>query len=139
VVNVSTSGVLRTVSGTDAYIAAKGGVLALTKAMAVSLADRGVRVNVVCPGVFGTEEVEHRLDDPRVKTMLARTAPVGRGYGEPGEFAATVEFLCSPAASFINAAEITVDRGRQRVTGIDHVEAQRGQLRRDGAVRPRPR
>jgi NAD(P)-dependent dehydrogenase (short-subunit alcohol dehydrogenase family) len=111
VVNVSTSGVLRTVSGTDAYIAAKGGVLALTKAMAVSLADRGVRVNVVCPGVFGTEEVEHRLDDPRVKTMLARTAPVGRGYGEPGEFAATVEFLCSPAASFINAAEITVDGG----------------------------
>ena len=111
VVNVSTSGVLKAVPGTDAYSAAKGGVISLSTAMAASLADRGIRVNVVCPGVFGTEEVKQRLGDPRVTAMLARRAPIGRDLGEPDEFAATVEFLCSPAASFINAAVIAVDGG----------------------------
>lgn len=111
VVNVSTSGVLKAVPGTDAYSAAKGGVISLSTAMAASLADRGIRVNVVCPGAFGTEEVKHRLGDPRVTAMLAKTAPIGRDLGEPDEFAATVEFLCSPAAGFINAAVIAVDGG----------------------------
>jgi NAD(P)-dependent dehydrogenase (short-subunit alcohol dehydrogenase family) len=109
VLNVSTSGVLRTVPGTDAYVAAKGGVVSLTKAMAVSLADRGVRFNVVCPGVFATDEVRGRRDDPRVQAMVARTAPLGRDWGDPEEFATAAEFLCSPAASFINGAEIPVD------------------------------
>jgi 3-oxoacyl-[acyl-carrier protein] reductase len=111
IVNVSTAGVRRTVPGTDAYVAAKGGVVSLTKAMAVSLADRRVRCNVVCPGVLATDEVRGRLDDARVQAMISRTAPLGRDWGEPDEFAAAVEFLCSHAASFINAAEIPVDGG----------------------------
>ena len=111
IVNVSTAGVRRTVPGTDAYLAAKGGVVSLTKAMAVSLADRGVRCNVVCPGVFGTDEVRGRHDDARVQAMIGRTAPLGRDWGSPDEFAAAVEFLCGPAASFINGAEIAIDGG----------------------------
>lgn len=111
IVNVSTAGVRRTVPGTDAYVAAKGGVVSLTKAMAVSLADRRVRCNVVCPGVLATEEVRGRLDDARVEAMISRTAPLGRDWGAPDEFAAAVEFLCGPAASFINGAEIAIDGG----------------------------
>jgi NAD(P)-dependent dehydrogenase (short-subunit alcohol dehydrogenase family) len=111
VVNVATAGVRRTVPGTDAYVAAKGGVVSLTKAMAVSLADRGVRCNVVNPGVLGTDEVRSRTDDARVQAMIARTAPLGREWGAPDEFAAAVEFLCSDAASFINGAEIAIDGG----------------------------
>jgi len=111
IVNVSTAGIRRTVPGTDAYVAAKGGVVSLTKAMAVSLADRGVRCNVVCPGVLATDEVRGRLDDARVQAMITRTAPLGRDWGEPDEFAAAVEFLCSRAASFINGAEIAIDGG----------------------------
>jgi len=111
IVNVSTAGVRRTVPGTDAYVAAKGGVVSLTKAMAVSLADRGVRCNVVCPGVLATDEVRGRLNDARVQAMMARTAPLGRDWGDPDEFAAAVDFLCGPDASFINGAEIAVDGG----------------------------
>jgi NAD(P)-dependent dehydrogenase (short-subunit alcohol dehydrogenase family) len=111
IVNVSTAGVRRTVPGTDAYLAAKGGVISLTKAMAVSLSERGVRCNVVCPGVFATDEVRGRLDDPRVQAMIGRTAPLGRDWGVPDEFATAVEFLCGPAASFINGAEIAIDGG----------------------------
>jgi NAD(P)-dependent dehydrogenase (short-subunit alcohol dehydrogenase family) len=111
VVNVATAGVRRTVPETDAYVAAKGGVVSLTKAMAVSLADRGVRCNVVSPGVLATDEVRGRLGDARVQAMIARTKPLGRDWGEPEEFARAVEFLCSDAASFINGTEIALDGG----------------------------
>ena len=111
VVNVSTSGVLRAVPDTDAYSAAKSGVIGLTRAMALSLADRGIRVNVVCPGVFGTDEVRSRLDRPRVQAMLARTGPLRGDIGEPDEFASAVAFLCSPEARYINGAEIALDGG----------------------------
>jgi NAD(P)-dependent dehydrogenase (short-subunit alcohol dehydrogenase family) len=111
IVNVSTAGVRRAVPGTDAYLAAKGGVISLTKAMAVSLADRGVRCNVVSPGVLATDEVRGRLQDTRVQAMISRTAPLGRDWGAPDEFAAAVEFLCGPAASFINGAELAIDGG----------------------------
>ena len=111
IVNVATAGVRRTVPGTDAYLAAKGGVISLTRAMAVSLSERGVRCNVVSPGVFATDEVRGRIDDPRVQAMIGRTAPLGRDWGAPDEFATAVEFLCGPAASFINGAEIAIDGG----------------------------
>ena len=111
IVNVATVAALHAVPGSDAYAAAKGGVVALSRAMALSLADRKIRVNVVCPGIFATAEVKERLDDPRVQAMMARTAPIGRDLGDPDEFAAVVEFLCSPAAAYVNGAEIVVDGG----------------------------
>ncbi len=112
IVNVSTTGALRAVPGTDAYLAAKGGVISLSKAMAVSLGEHGIRVNVVCPGVVLTDEVGSRLDDPRVRAMMARAGePAGRGFGTPEEFAAVVRFLCSPEASYVNGAVVPVDGG----------------------------
>jgi len=112
IVNVSTTGALRAVPGTDAYLAAKGGVISLSKAMAVSLGELGIRVNVVCPGVVLTDEVAARTDDPRVQAMVARAgAPPGRGFGEPAEFASVVRFLCSSAASYVNGSVIPVDGG----------------------------
>ena len=74
IVNVATTGALRAVPGTDAYVAAKGGVIALSKAMAVSLGELSVRVNVVCPGVVLTEEVASRTTEPRVLAMMSRPA-----------------------------------------------------------------
>jgi NAD(P)-dependent dehydrogenase (short-subunit alcohol dehydrogenase family) len=111
VLNVSTNGAVHAVPGTDAYVAAKGGVIALSKAMALSLADRGIRVNVVSPGVFLTEEVAGRLEDPRVQAMLERGRPAGRGFAEPEEFASVVAFLCSDAAGYVNATNLVVDGG----------------------------
>ena len=110
IVNVSTNAAHRAVPGTDAYVASKAGVVGLTKAMAVSLADRGIRVNAVSPGVTGTEEVLSRLDDPRVQAMIDRAPPLGE-YGRPEELAAVVSFLCSPEARYVNGAVLAVDGG----------------------------
>jgi|HubBroStandDraft_4_1064222.scaffolds.fasta_scaffold320067_2 NAD(P)-dependent dehydrogenase (short-subunit alcohol dehydrogenase family) len=111
VINVATAGARRIVPGSDAYVAAKGGVIALTKAMALSLADRGVRCNVINPGVFATDEVRSRIGSDRVEAMLARTAPIGRDHGEPDEFADAVQWLAGAGASFVNGAEIPLDGG----------------------------
>jgi NAD(P)-dependent dehydrogenase (short-subunit alcohol dehydrogenase family) len=111
IVNVGTIGALHAVADTDAYLAAKGGLIALTKAMAMSLADRGIRVNVANPGVVLTDEVASHLDNPRLQRMLERSRPVGRDFGTPDEFAAVVEFLAGEGAAFVNGTVVNVDGG----------------------------
>jgi 3-oxoacyl-[acyl-carrier protein] reductase len=111
ILNVGTIGAVRAVPGTDAYVAAKGGLIALSKAMALSLADRGVRVNAVNPGVILTAEVARHTDDPRLQAMLERSRPAGRGFGTPEEFASVIEFLAGEGASFMNGTVVNVDGG----------------------------
>lgn len=96
----------------SAYVAAKHGVVGLTKTAAIEYAARGIRVNAVCPGFIETPMIERGLSaaPPEVLRMIARLHPVGR-LGRPEEIAAMVLWLCSDAASFVNGAALNVDGG----------------------------
>ncbi len=93
-----------------AFAAAKAGVVNLTKAMALELAPKNIRVNCVCPGTVGLA-ITNRLwaNDDAMKALLAHI-PMGRQALAP-EIAAPTVFLCSDYASYITGAVLTVDGG----------------------------
>lgn len=97
-----------------AYVAAKGGVAALTRAMALDLAADGIRVNSVAPGVIWSNYYDKMVDsvpDPEgFKAALRARAPIGR-WGEPAEIASAILYLASPESSFATGTMITVDGG----------------------------
>jgi NAD(P)-dependent dehydrogenase (short-subunit alcohol dehydrogenase family) len=99
--------------GNPAYSAAKAGLLALTRAIAVEYGPKGIRCNAVSPGSIRTEHPswQERLErDPDVFERLGRWYPVGR-VGRPEEIAACVAFLGSDEASFVNGANLVADGG----------------------------
>ncbi|MGA3049603.1 MAG: SDR family oxidoreductase, partial [Terracidiphilus sp.] len=93
-----------------AYAASKGAVTSLTKVLAIELAQSGVTVNAIAPGLFPTElTAPIILGTPRGEELILRS-PMGR-FGEPREVAGTAVFLASEAASFITGEVIAVDGG----------------------------
>jgi len=93
-----------------AYSASKGGIMQLTKSLAIAYAAEGVRVNAVAPGWIATSLTQALQDDPlRAEPILSRT-PLKR-WGTPADVAQAVVFLCSPAASFITGTILPVDGG----------------------------
>jgi NAD(P)-dependent dehydrogenase (short-subunit alcohol dehydrogenase family) len=93
-----------------AYSAAKAGLWGLTSHIAVQYGPRGVRANVVAPGVIRTPMTEARFEDERFVRMNRDMTPHTR-LGEVGDVAGTVAFLCSEQGSFINGQTIAVDGG----------------------------
>ncbi|HEY8289394.1 MAG TPA: SDR family oxidoreductase, partial [Acetobacteraceae bacterium] len=92
----------------SAYVAAKHGVLGLTKTAAIEYAEEGIRVNAVCPGFIGTRMTDQAREQ-RGDQITART-PLGR-FGEPAEIAEMVVWLCSDRASYVTGAAYQVDGG----------------------------
>lgn len=93
-----------------AYVAAKTGVLGLTRAMAVDLASAGIRVNAIAPGMISTPFNSMFADDPEKGPMWAKENFVGR-WGTPQDIANTAVFLASDEFDFMTGTEIKVDGG----------------------------
>ena len=93
------------------YVASKGGINQLTRAAAISLATKGIRVNAIGPGSIATDMVKMVAKDPAVKhAQMART-PLGR-YGEPEEVGKVALFLATEDSSYITGQTIYPDGGR---------------------------
>jgi len=112
IVNTSSAGGLKGFPGASAYVAAKHGVIGLTKCAALEYATSGVRVNAVCPGVVDTEMVAaFTHDDGELTKQLIEVEPMRR-FATPAEIADAVMWLCSDRASFVTGHALVVDGGQ---------------------------
>lgn len=110
IVNVSSIAGRIGLPGTIAYIASKGGVVMLTRGLAVEWAPGGVRVNAIAPSWFATD-MGHLIDrEPAYREWVMRRVPLGR-MGQPEELVGATVFLLSDAASMVTGHILAVDGG----------------------------
>jgi NAD(P)-dependent dehydrogenase (short-subunit alcohol dehydrogenase family) len=93
-----------------AYASSKGGVEALTRALAIEWAQRGIRVNCVAPGYFATQLSEPMLTSARLRTSVIDRTPLRR-IAEPEEVVGAIIFLASDESSFVTGTTMYVDGG----------------------------
>lgn len=110
IVNITSIAARMAIVPDAVYIAAKGGLEALTHGLASELGPHGITVNAISPGFFATEPNQANLNNPEIgPRFAARTAL--RRWGQPHEIAGAAVFLCSDAASFVTGHTLVVDGG----------------------------
>jgi meso-butanediol dehydrogenase / (S,S)-butanediol dehydrogenase / diacetyl reductase len=112
----SSTGAHDAAPGTAAYVASKGGVAMLTKAMAVDHAAAGVRVNAIAPGPTATPMLQAVMNPDELRAF-GQAMPVGR-LADPAELAAAALFLASDDASYVTGAVFAVDGGQTAKVGM---------------------
>jgi meso-butanediol dehydrogenase/(S,S)-butanediol dehydrogenase/diacetyl reductase len=115
IVNNSSVLGLKAIPGAAAYNASKGAITQLTRSMALEYADKGIRVNGICPGTIITPMVERFLKEvPSAEEFLKSLQPIyqslGR-FGKPEEIAHAVLFLCDDNVAFMTGTMLSVDGG----------------------------
>jgi NAD(P)-dependent dehydrogenase (short-subunit alcohol dehydrogenase family) len=111
IVNIASIAGLVGYRGNPAYLASKGGVVQLTRALAVEWATRGVRVNAIAPGVISTQMIAGALErEPDFYADFKQKHPLNR-FGTVDEIVGPALFLASDAASFVTGHILAVDGG----------------------------
>ncbi|GAA5040744.1 NAD(P)-dependent dehydrogenase (short-subunit alcohol dehydrogenase family) [Thermocatellispora tengchongensis] len=111
IVNTASIAVLLTAPEGAAYSASKGGVAALTRAMALSLARHGIRVNAIGPGTVATEMMAPALAHQELADQILSRTPLGR-YARPEDIAGVVAFLAGDDAAYLTGQTLYIDGGR---------------------------
>jgi len=115
IVNNSSVSAYANVGGNVSYAASKGGIMSLTRVLAIEHARDGIRVNAICPGVIDTamneRNLERAADDASVRDAWMAATPMGR-MGSPEEVAWTVLYLASAMSGFTTGVGLLVDGGR---------------------------
>ena len=113
IVNTASSLGQVAIANASEYIAAKHGVVGLTRAAAAEYGAQGIRVNAVLPGIVRTPMIARLTEDARFSAFFERLKerhPIGR-FGDPSEIGEAVKWLLSAASSFMNGAAMAVDGG----------------------------
>ncbi len=111
IINMSSVNAVMAIPAITPYVVAKGGVNQLTKVMALSLIDKGIRVNAIGPGSIMTEVFKTVATDKAAMNKILSRTPMGR-VGEPDEVASVAVFLASDDSSSITGQTIYPDGGR---------------------------
>jgi NAD(P)-dependent dehydrogenase (short-subunit alcohol dehydrogenase family) len=112
IINTSSLAGLLGVGNVHAYTAAKGGVISLTRAVAIAYAAQKVRCNVICPGAVDTPMMAHVLHgaNAKLRQSFERSHPIGR-LGTPEDIAAMALYLASDESSWVTGSVFTIDGG----------------------------
>ncbi len=111
IINVSSVYGLTPVANMSAYCASKGGLLQLTKVMALELIRFNIQVNAICPGYFLTPMNRELFESETGKKVIKRSIPMGR-LGNPDELKGTAIYLASSATDFMTGSAIVIDGGQ---------------------------
>ncbi len=111
IINMSSVNAVMAIADQLAYVTTKGGINQMTKAMALSLAEYGIRVNAVGPGSINTDVLKSVAGNPEAKRKILSRTPLGH-IAEPEQIAGIVFFLASADASYMTGQCLYADGGR---------------------------